>query len=128
MNSNLTKAQKDSGDRVIKFLKSKFTFDLFKTEFRRKKSKFKFLIADNIRSLESQNQEVSFALVKLLRIILIQNGESWIKSNIDVKELLVQVISLYQKGKFSKEIRTKILILLCDIVLNFKLTTVYGYG
>lgn len=82
---------------------------------------------DNIQQFENQNQEVSFTLVKLLRVILIENGERWIGSNVGVKDLLQQVMVLYQKGKFSKEIRTKILILLCDIVLNYRLSSTYGW-
>lgn len=83
-------------------------------------------ISDNIQQFENQPQEISMALVKVIRIILIDNGERWINSNVSVKDLLQQVMSLYQKGKFAKEIRTKILILLCDIVLNYRLTSTYG--
>lgn len=36
-------------------------------------------------------------------------------------------IGFYQKKNFSKEFRTKILILLCDIVLNDKIANVYGF-
>lgn len=84
------------------------------------------MISGNIQNLDNQNQEVSFTLVKLLRLVLIQNGENWIKSNIDVKDLLKSVLALYQNGKFSKDIRSKVLILLCDIGLNATLCSVYG--
>lgn len=83
-------------------------------------------ISGNIQHLDNQNQEVSFMLVKLLRIILITNGENWINSNLNVKDLLKSVLALYQSGKFSKDIRSKILILLCDIGLNARLCAVYG--
>lgn len=104
LNSHLTKAQVDTAERVIKFLRN------------------------NLQQFENQPQEVTLALVKVLRAILIDNGERWIKLNVSVRELLQQVMALYQKGRFAKDIRTKVLILLCDIVLNYRLSIVYGYA
>lgn len=122
LNASLSKVQQESADRVIKFLKGEWTPSLTLLEPIVQQCPF----PANIHQFENQNQEVSFVLVKLLRVILIANGERWMKSNVSVKELLQQVIALYQRGKFSKEIKTKILILLCDIVLNYRLSTAYG--
>lgn len=72
--------------------------------------------------------EVSSLLVKLLREILIENGENWTKVLPTVRSFLRSVIQTYQHNRFSRDIRTRILILLCDVVLNWKLCKVYGYG
>lgn len=70
--------------------------------------------------------ESSLALVNILRVILLNNGEVWLRANVNIKQLLTTTITTYQKNKFSKEIRTKILVLLCDIVMDSNLCRLYG--
>lgn len=130
-NSNASKVNIELAEKIIKFLKGKY-YPKFSSAVEKKNVllnewKKNIFSQGNIQQLEHQNQEVSFALVKVLRAIFIVNGENWIKSNIDVKDLLKLVMGVYQRGKFSKDIRTKVLILLCDIVLNFKLYELYGW-
>lgn len=58
---------------------------------------------------------------------MIENGESWLRAGVhQLQDLLKTLLALYQQGKFAKEIRTRILILLCDIVLNRTLYKLYG--
>ncbi|KAJ6637077.1 Testis-expressed protein 10 like [Pseudolycoriella hygida] len=80
----------------------------------------------NLSEFEYAPMEVSSLLVKLLREILIENGENWAKVLPNLRSFLRSVIQTYQHNRFSRDIRTRILILLCDIVLNWKLCKVYG--
>jgi len=80
----------------------------------------------NLSEFEYVPIEVSSLLVKLLREILIENGENWTKPLPIVRSFLRSVIQTYQQNRFSRDIRTRILILLCDVVLNWKLCKVYG--
>lgn len=84
-------------------------------------------ISENLTEFEFAPMEVSTLLVKLLREILIENGENWARVLPEVKNFLRSVIQAYKNNRFSRDIRTRILILLCDIVLNWKLCKVYGY-
>lgn len=65
-------------------------------------------------------------VVKVLRTILVENANDWLSTTASIKELLASVLVNYQRGKLPKEIRTRILIMLCDIVLNHKLCSAYG--
>lgn len=76
--------------------------------------------------IETQSPDVLQAVIKALRTILFENAEEWISKQPSIRELLTTVIEIYQRGKFQKEIRTRILILLCDIVLNQALYKEFG--
>lgn len=64
--------------------------------------------------------------VKILKTILVDNALESGSTTSSIKDLLTSVLTIYQRGKFPKEIRTKVLILLCDIVLDHKLYRAYG--
>lgn len=83
--------------------------------------------SDNIGHLESQVQDVLVRAVKLLREILVENAREWISATPTTISLLNEILAMNQHGKITKEIRPKILILLCDIVSNPALSKTYGY-
>lgn len=61
--------------------------------------------------------EVSFALIQLLRTILIENGADWNRTlPASIIDLLTLIIAYDDAGKFSKDIASKIFNLLCGIV------------
>lgn len=70
--------------------------------------------------------DVSLALIQVLRAILLQNGAEWTRSKVSTRKLLVVTLDSYRREKFAKDVRTKALVLLCDIVLNVKLCQLYG--
>lgn len=73
--------------------------------------------SDNLLSIDANHAEVSAALVKLLRTILISNGAAWNRTmSSSVIDLLSLIISHDAKSKFSREIASKIFNVLCDIV------------
>lgn len=80
-----------------------------------------------MQTLQYANVDVGVALVKVLRSVLLQNGSNWVRAQVSAKELLATTISVYEKHKFAKDIRTKILMLLCDIVLDVHLCSLFGY-
>lgn len=61
-----------------------------------------------------------------MRTILVESAHEWLDSTPSIKELLATVLDTYQRSKFPKDIRTRILIMLCDIVLDHKLYAAYG--
>lgn len=76
--------------------------------------------------LSNASVEISAALIKVLRIVLLQNGAEWTRSKVSTKKLLSTTIECYQKQRFAKDVRTKALVLLCDIVLDVHLCARYG--
>lgn len=44
----------------------------------------------------------------------------------EIKSLLATVLGINQRAKFPKEVRIRVLIMLCDVVLNHKLYNAYG--
>lgn len=70
--------------------------------------------------------DTSTALIKVLRMVLLQNGSQWMVAKVPTKKLLSTTIDCYQRQKFAKDIRTKTLVLLCDIVLDVQLCRCYG--
>lgn len=64
--------------------------------------------------------------IKLLGRILVNYGQESSSTTSSIRDLLASVLTTYQRGKFPKEIRTRVLILLCDIVLDHKLYRAYG--
>lgn len=89
-------------------------------------SSFSATITDSLGSLSSYTPDILQIVVKVLRVILLENVHEWLHTTPAVKELLAAVLDTYLRGKFPKEIRTKILIMLSDIVLDHKLYAVYG--
>lgn len=78
---------------------------------------FHFLFSDHLLSIDTSHTEVSAALIKLLRTILIENGAAWNRSlSTSVVDLLTLIISYDDKGKFSRDIASKVFNLLCGIV------------
>lgn len=86
------------------------------------------MIADNLSAIVKASTELSTPLIVVLREILYRNGSSWIRSpNCRLNDLLAKTLDYYQTSKFSKDIRNRIQILLCDIVLDDKqLAKAYG--
>lgn len=80
-----------------------------------------------MQTLQNANVDVGAALVKVLRSVLLQNGSNWVKAQVSAKELLAATIAVYEKQKFAKDIRTKMLVLLCDIVLDVQLCALFGF-
>ncbi|XP_031640841.1 testis-expressed protein 10 [Contarinia nasturtii] len=83
-------------------------------------------IKESLACVDSYGTDVLQILVKVLRTILVDNSQERLDTTSEIKELLSTVVVLYQRGKFPKEIRTRILIILCDIVLDHKLYIAYG--
>lgn len=83
-------------------------------------------LKENLTHIETQTPECLQMVVKLLRTVLVDNAISCLNSTPTTMDLLNCVLATYQKGKFPKEIRTKVLIMLCDIVLDQKLHSAYG--
>ncbi|KAG4067129.1 hypothetical protein HA402_000120 [Bradysia odoriphaga] len=102
LNRNLHRSYVNQAEQIVNFLKK------------------------SLSEFEYAPMEVSTLLVKLLREILVENGENWTRALPGVRSFLRSVIQMYQNNRFSRDIRTRILILLCDIVLNWKLCKVYG--
>lgn len=84
------------------------------------------ILSDNLASLESHALDCLPIVLKVLRTILVDNAHEWLGTIPAIKELLASVLAVYQRGKFPKEVRTKILIMLCDIVLDHQLYAMYG--
>lgn len=103
-------------EKIVNFLKSKHY-----------RSKYEFLepkilkfnsISDNLLIVDNQ-VDVSNALIKLLRVILIENAAKWNRSlSTSIVELLALIIAYEDRGKFSREIASKIFNLLCGIVMG----------
>lgn len=85
-----------------------------------------FTYIDSLVALDSYSLDILNTFGKLLRTILVDNAEEWLDTIPTIRDLLANVLKIYQCGKFPKEIRTRILIMLCDIVLNHKLYNAYG--
>lgn len=81
---------------------------------------------DSLASLDSYSPDILHIVVKVLRTILVDNAQEWLETTPAIKDLLATVLSIYQRGKFPKDIRTRVLIMLCDIVLDHKLYHAYG--
>lgn len=78
-------------------------------------------------SLIASPSDIHQAICKVLRCILVENSAYHTADIVPaIRELLATVLETYQRGLFPKEIRTRILIMLCDIVLDNKLYAVYG--
>lgn len=78
-------------------------------------------------SLIASPSDIHQAMCKVLRCILVENSAYHSIDTVPaIRELLATVLETYQRGLFPKEIRTRILIMLCDIVLDNKLYAVYG--
>lgn len=71
--------------------------------------------------------DVAFALLQVLRAVLLQNGAEWTRAKIGTRKLLTIALDTYQQQRFAKDVRTKALVLLCDVVLNVQLCKLYGY-
>lgn len=82
--------------------------------------------SDSLVSLDSHSPDILHIVLKVLRTILVDNAQEWFESTPAIKDLLATVLGIYQRGKFPKEIRTRVLIMLCDIVLDHKLYHLYG--
>lgn len=83
-------------------------------------------LSESLSRLDSYAPEYLPIVVKVLRTVLVDNAKEWLGTTPALKDLLATVLTVYQRGQFPKEIRTRILILLCDIVLDHKLYTAYG--
>lgn len=83
-------------------------------------------LKENLTNIETQTLECLQMVVKLLRTVLVDNAISCLNSTRTTKDLLNCVLATYQKGKFPKEIRTKVLIVLCGIVRDHRLHSAYG--
>lgn len=81
---------------------------------------------DSLVSLDTLTPDILQIIVKVLRTILVDSADEWLDTTPSIKELLARVLETYQRGKLPKEIRTRILIMLCDIVLDHKLYAAYG--
>lgn len=81
---------------------------------------------ETVPFLCSASSDTSAALIKVLRSVLLRNGAEWTRAKVSTKKLLSTTIECYQKQKFAKEVRTKALVLLCDIVLDVHLCARYG--
>lgn len=84
------------------------------------------LFSGILGSLNSLTPDTLQIVVKVLRTILVENASDWLNIVPTIKELLVTVLATYQRGSFPKEMRTRIMIMLCDIVLDHKLYAAYG--
>lgn len=82
-------------------------------------------LKENLPHIETQTIECLQTVVKLLRTVLVDNAILCLNSTPTIKDLLNCTLTTYQKGKFPKEIRTKVLIMLCDIVLDHRLHSAY---
>lgn len=85
-----------------------------------------FSVSGNLTTLDVHTPDTLQNVVKLLRTILVENGHGLLETTPAIRELLAIVLEIYQRGKFPKEIRTRVLIMLCDIVLDHKLCVAYG--
>lgn len=83
-------------------------------------------LKENLPHIETQTPECLQIVVKVLRTILVDNAILCLNSTPKTKDLLNCVLTTYQNGKLPKEIRTKMLIMLCDIVLDHRLYSAYG--
>lgn len=103
-------------DKIVQFLNGTESFKILQKPSNEKK-RFDFLFSDNLLSIDTSHTEVSVALIKLLRTILIENGVAWNRSlSTSVVDLLTLIISYDDKGKFSRDIASKVFNLLCGIV------------
>lgn len=87
------------------------------------------IFTDSMVSLNASPSDIHQAICKVLRCILVENSaihSATIDNVPAIRELLATVLETYQRGLFPKEIRTRIMIMLCDIVLDNKLYAVYG--
>lgn len=83
-------------------------------------------VPDSLALLDSYDLNILQIFIKLLRTILVDNATEWLATMPAIKDLLVTGLGIYQRRKFPNEIRTRILIMLCDIVLDHKLYNAYG--
>lgn len=81
---------------------------------------------DSLVYLDSHVPDILCIFVKLLRTIIVNKAQEWLDSMPEIKDLLATVLEINQRGKFPKEIRTRVLIMLCDVVLDHKLYNAYG--
>lgn len=81
---------------------------------------------ETLPSLSNAPIDTSAALIKVLRMVLLQNGVQWMVAKVTMKKLLSATIECYQRQKLAKDVRTKALVLLCDIVLDVQLCRRYG--
>lgn len=127
MNSNLTQSTRTFAEKIVDYLLSKCV-TCFGLRRRDGIMIFLFVIEANLGAIVKATTELSTPLLEVLREILHRNGASWMRSpNCHLNDLLARTLDYYQKSKFSKEIRNRIQILLCDIVLDDKkLAKAYG--
>lgn len=113
----LTAQNTPLADKIVQFLKSKELFvncGIFQDD---QHILWGFYFTDNLLVIDTNQTDVSLALIKLLRTILIENGTAWNRSvSTSVVDLLTLIVSYDDKGKFSRDIATKIFNLLCGIV------------
>lgn len=69
---------------------------------------------------------MSTYFVKVFSLVLLENGQDWSRIRTDTTGVLKNVLVLYESKHISKNCRDKIMVLLCDIVLNDKLLKIYG--
>lgn len=78
-------------------------------------------------SLIASSSDIHQVICKVLHCILVETTAHDLMDTMPtIRTLLATVLETYQRGLFPKEIRTRIMIMLCDIVLDNKLYTAYG--
>lgn len=75
-------------------------------------------VQGNLLVSELQSNEVSANLTKFLRIVFIENTRKWLQTVPTVAGLLTTIVSLDEKGKLPKEIRSKIFNFICEVITN----------
>lgn len=84
------------------------------------------LFSECIHQHSFKEPEIYNQFLKVLRSILLQNGVNWTINDLKTKDIIKQLIQQYQQQKLPKEIRVKILMLLCDIILKDDVMRIYG--
>lgn len=81
---------------------------------------------DLLPHIGTQTPDICEKFIKVLHTILIENAKEWKSIDTVVSKLLIVILDMARLGKFQKEIRTKMLTVLCDIVLNPVLYSKFG--
>lgn len=79
-----------------------------------------------LKKWDFTNTETVHYFMKLLQNILLKNGFIWMKKVPETGALLKDVIYAYENTHLTKDTQVKILVLLCDIILDEKLIKTYG--